>query len=606
MKYIPRALRYLRPYWLLAAGSIALIVFSALVSLLAPWPMQILIDNVLEGRPGEGLASRILGWLPSDRYELLIFAVGAGLAIALLESGFNILHEYVNTKLDQRMVLDVRSDLFQHAQRLSMAYHDKRRTGQLIFAINNQGGAVSEMIMSVQPLAQNLLTLVGMVWIMFHIDKQLALLSLAVIPFLYYSVGYYSRRIVPQVRKVRDMEGQSLSIVHEAISMLRVIVAFGREDHEYGRFRRQGEEAVKARVKVTVGQALFSTAVNSSTAIGSALVLGFGAYRVLSGKVTVGELLVIMSYIYAVYKPLEVISHTLSTLQEKMVSLELIFGLLDQDPEIKDAPDAISIERARGAVTLEDIHFKYEQRKETLKGVSFEAEAGEVIAIVGPTGAGKTTLISLLPRFYDAQKGRILLDGRDTRKLTVKSLRDQFSIVLQEPLLFSGTIADNIRYGKLEADMEEIMEAARAANAHDFIMQLPKQYETQLGERGVMLSGGERQRISVARAFLKDAPILILDEPTSSIDSKTEGVILDALERLMIGRTTFMVAHRLSTICNADKILVMDKGELVETGSHEELLAGGGLYRQLYDAQVGQPRRTTQNHLRAVAAGGGE
>jgi ABC-type multidrug transport system fused ATPase/permease subunit len=311
-----------------------------------------------------------------------------------------------------------------------------------------------------------------------------------------------------------------------------------------------------------------------------------------------------MSYIYAVYKPLEVISHTLSTLQEKMVSLELIFGLLDQDPEIKDAPDAISIERARGAVTLADIHFKYEQRKETLKGVSFEAEAGEVVAIVGPTGAGKTTLISLLPRFYDAQKGRILLDGTDTRKLTVKSLRDQFSIVLQEPLLFSGTIADNIRYGRLEADMKEIMEAAKAANAHDFIMQLPRQYETQLGERGVMLSGGERQRISVARAFLKDAPILILDEPTSSIDSKTEGVILDALERLMIGRTTFMVAHRLSTICNADKILVMDKGELVEMGSHEELLAGNGLYRQLYDAQVGQPRRTTQNHLRAVAAGG--
>lgn len=607
MKYVPRALRYLKPYWPLAAGSVALILSSTFVGLLSPWPLQILIDNVLEGRPGVGLASKILGWLPRDRFQLLLFAVGAGLVITLLDSGLNILHEYINTKIQQHMVLDVRSDLFQHAQAMSMAYHDKRRTGSLIFAINNQGGAVAEMIMSIQPLAQNVLTLVGMFWVVFHIDKQLALISLIVAPFLYYSVGYYSRRIVPQVRQVKKMEAQSLSIVHEAISMLRVIVAFGREDHEYKRFRDQGEKAVGARVKVTVGQALFSTAVNTTTAMGTALVLGFGAYRALRGQVTVGELMVVMSYIHSVYKPLEAISHTVSTLQEKLVSLEIIFGLLDIDPGIKDEPGAISIVRAKGAITVERVHFNYEQRNNTLNDISFEAKAGQVVAIVGPTGAGKTTLVSLIPRFYDPQFGRVLLDGQDTRKLTLKSLRDQISIVLQEPLLFSGSIAENIRYGKLDADMREIMEAAKAANAHDFIMGLPKQYETELGERGAMLSGGERQRISVARAFLKDAPILILDEPTSSIDSKTEAVILDALERLMVGRTTFMVAHRLSTICNADLILVMDQGELVEMGSHEELLEKKGLYRQLYDAQIGQARRQPASHLQAVAAvGGGE
>ncbi|HEY9232316.1 MAG TPA: ATP-binding cassette domain-containing protein, partial [Blastocatellia bacterium] len=312
--------------------------------------------------------------------------------------------------------------------------------------------------------------------------------------------------------------------------------------------------------------------------------------------------LVMLAYIAAVYTPLETISRAIGSLQDLLISLRMAFDVMDIQPDITDAPDAVSLDRARGQITFEGVNFSYANRVDTLRNISFEVEAGQVIAIVGPTGAGKTTLISLMPRFYDANAGRILLDGVETRRLTLQSLRAQVSIVLQEPLLFSGSIADNIHYGRLDATMDEIMEAARAANAHDFIMGLPKQYDTELGERGAKLSGGERQRIAVARAFLRDAPILILDEPTSAIDSKTEGVILDALDRLMVGRTTFMVAHRLSTIRNADLILVMNRGEIVERGTHDELLQQPGLYRQLYDVQTGQVRRRMQRALRPYAA----
>jgi ATP-binding cassette subfamily B protein/subfamily B ATP-binding cassette protein MsbA len=395
------------------------------------------------------------------------------------------------------------------------------------------------------------------------------------------------------LRQVKGMEGESLAIIHEAISMLRVIVAFGRENHEYQRFRTQGERAVGARIKVTVRQTLFSLAVNMTTAVGTALVVGLGAYHALQGELTVGQLLVAIAYLAAVYKPLEAISYTLGTLQERLVGTRMAYELMDTVPDIKDAPGAVSIQRTRGRVTFEGVRFSYSGRVDTLKDISFEAPPGQILAIVGPTGAGKSTLVSLLPRFYDPSQGRILLDGRDVRTIRLRSLRDQISVVLQEPLLFSGCIRDNIRYGRLDATMDEVIEAAREANAHDFIMELPDQYDTQIGERGAQLSGGERQRISVARAFLRDAPILILDEPTSSIDSRTEAVILDALARLMAGRTTFMIAHRLSTIRDAHLVLVLHHGEIVEQGTHVELLERDGVYRQLYDIQTGvRPLRT--------------
>jgi ABC-type multidrug transport system fused ATPase/permease subunit len=319
--------------------------------------------------------------------------------------------------------------------------------------------------------------------------------------------------------------------------------------------------------------------------------MGFGAWHVLHGQISVGELLVLIAYVNSIYQPLEEISNTAGDLNEHFVQFNSALDLLDLAPEVKEAPDAIEIPRAAGRVTFENVHFAYQGRVETLKDVSFTVEAGQRVAIVGPTGAGKTTLISLLIRFYDPASGRITIDGRDIRQLKLASLREQIAVVLQEPLLFTGTIAENIRYGNLSASTDEIIAAAKAANAHEFIEKLPQGYDTELGERGSQLSGGERQRISVARAFVKNAPILILDEPTSSIDSKTEAVILEALERLMEGRTTFMIAHRLSTLRRADKILVLERGRLVEQGAPEELLKRNGAYRQLYELQAGAHRR---------------
>jgi ATP-binding cassette subfamily B protein/subfamily B ATP-binding cassette protein MsbA len=565
-----------------------LIILGALASLLVPWPLKILVDSVLQDHPLPPVLSFFLRQPAEMRTTLLILAVVGGVLVTLLQHGLTVLDNYVNTKLDQNMVLDFRSDLFQHVQRLSLAFHDRRRTGKLIFAINSQGDAAARLVMTVPPLAQSLLTLVGMFWVLCAIHLQLALLSLVAVPFLYYSVRYYLRHMQPRLYEVRTMESESLSIIHEALSMLRVIVAFGREEHESLRFRSQGERTINARIKLTVLQTLFSLGVSTITAVGTALVLGVGAYHTLQGTVTIGQLLVVISYLALVYKPLETISTTVGSLQELSAGLKVSFDLLDTLPEIEDARGAYTIQHAKGRLIFEHVGFNYHNRVDTLKDISFEIEAGQLVAIVGPTGAGKTTLVSLLPRFYDVKSGRILLDGMDIRAVTLRSLRAQVSVVLQEPLLFSGTIADNIRYGRLDATQDEIIAAAKAANAHEFIMRLPKQYEAELGERGAQVSGGERQRIAVARAFLKDAPILILDEPTSSIDSKTEAVILDALDRLSVGRTTFLIAHRLSTIRRADLILVLDHGRLVERGQHQDLLHEGGLYRQLHDMQTRQ------------------
>jgi ATP-binding cassette subfamily B protein/subfamily B ATP-binding cassette protein MsbA len=592
-----RVLPYVRPHRRLAAGSLAMVGVSAVVTLLSPWPLAILIDSVLGDKP----LPSVLGVFDGlGRYQLLAVAVVAGLLVTGLEHGLAVVDNYVNTKLDQNMVLDLRSDMFRHAQRLSLAWHDNKRTGMLMYQINNQAAAVGSVTVSLPPVLQSVLTLGGMFIVVFKIEATLALVALTVVPFIYYSAGYYARRIQPRVLRVRNLEGQSLTLVHEAMAMLRVIIAFGREDHEHRRFLRQGRRAVDARVDLTVRQTLFSLVVTMTTAIGTALVLGFGAWYVLQHRMTTGELIVVMGYIAALYKPLEQISHTVSSLQQQFISLRNALDLLDTRPEIVERPDAVALGPVAGEVAYEGVYFGYPGRPGTLKNVSFTAPAGARVAVVGPTGAGKSTLLHLLPRFYDPQHGRVLVDGHDLREVRLDGLRDQISIVHQEPLLFADTIRANIAYGRLDATEAEIVAAAQAANAHDFITALPQGYETEIGERGAQLSGGERQRISVARAFLKDAPILILDEPTSAIDSRTEAVILEALERLMEGRTTFMVAHRLSTVRDADLILVVNGGRIVEHGTHGQLLALGGLYAELHDAQLGAPRRAAA----AVSADG--
>jgi ATP-binding cassette subfamily B protein/subfamily B ATP-binding cassette protein MsbA len=589
-KALPRTKPYLRPYRRTLFAVLALTILAALFGLAEPWPLAIILSDVLQQQKTSGVVQSVFGSEPTV-WVILVTMVVARFLIIAVGNAFTVLNHYLGSKMEQNMVLDLRSDLFAHVQRLSLTFHDERQTGALMSQINTQAAAVGNIVMVVPPIVESLLTLVGMLVIATLIDWQLAALSLIVIPLLYWSFGLYGRRIVPRLQRVQSLEWRSLSIVHESMAMLRVIVTFGREDHEHRRFREQGQTAVDERVKLTVSQSLYTLGVQTTTAAGISLVLGVGAWHVLEGTISLGELIVMITYISSVYQPLEQLSMTVGTVHEQLVQFNASLDLLDTEPEVTEKPDAVELGRARGRVTAQGVSFTYSGRKATLSDISFHARPGERVAIVGHTGAGKSTLMSLLIRFYDPRSGRIEMDGVDLRDLTLKSLRDQISVVLQEPLLFSGTIEDNIRYGRLEATKEEVVEAARAANADDFISGLPSGYGTITGERGAQLSGGERQRICVARAFLKDAPILILDEPTSSIDSKTERVILDALDDLMEGRTSFMIAHRLSTVRHADQILVVNEGRIVERGTHEELLREGGVYGQLHEAQTRERKK---------------
>jgi len=589
-KALPRTKPYLRPYKKSLLAFLALTIFTAIFGLAEPWPLAIILNNVLQDQEPSGAIQLVFGSDPTV-WVVLVSMVVARFLIIAIGNAFTVLNHYLGSNLEQNMVLDLRSDLFAHVQRLSLTFHDERQTGALMSQINTQAAAVGNIVMVVPPIAESLLTLVGMLVIATLIDWQLALLSLIVIPLLYWSFGLYGRRIVPRLQKVQSLEWRSLSIVHESMAMLRVIVTFGREDYEHRRFREQGQTAVDERVKLTVSQSLYTLGVQTTTAAGISLVLGLGAWHVIQGKISLGELIVMMTYISSVYQPLEQLSLTVGTIHDQLVQFNASLALLDTEPEVTEKPDAVELGRAQGRVTAQGVNFTYAGRRATLSDISFHARPGERVAIVGHTGAGKSTLMSLLIRFYDPKAGRIEMDGVDLRDLKLSSLRNQISVVLQEPLLFSGTIEDNIRYGKLEATKDEVVDAAKAANAHDFISGLPNGYGTVIGERGAQISGGERQRVCVARAFLKDAPILILDEPTSSIDSKTERVILAALDDLMEGRTSFMIAHRLSTVRHADQILVMDDGRIVERGTHEDLVERGGVYGQLYEAQTRERKR---------------
>jgi ATP-binding cassette, subfamily B, bacterial len=588
---LPRVRPYVRPYRSRVGFSAGMTLLGAVLSLAQPWPLAVMLDTVSGARePALGI---------DDRTLLLFVAVLAGFLLTLAIHALNVAQSYVDSTLEQNMILDLRSDLFAHCQRLSLTFHDQRRTGELMSRINDQASSLGSIVMTLPPLTESLLTLLGMATIACLIDWKIAVISLSAVPFIFYAVGMYGRHVVPRLQHVQGLEWRSLSIVNEAMSMLRVIVTFGRERYEHRRFREQGQTAVDERVQLTVRQTAFTLSVQTATSLGTALVFFFGFRAVYAHEITIGELVILLSYIASIYAPLESISTTIGSLNEQLVGVKSSLDLLDQEPEVVEARDPVELERARGDVTFDGVAFAYPGRPPALEGVTLHVGAGQRVAIVGPTGAGKTTLMSLLIRFYDPHDGRVAIDGVDLRQLSLRSLRSQLAVVLQEPLLFSGTIAENIRYGRLNATHDEIVDAAVAANAHEFVERLPAGYETLIGERGAQLSGGERQRLCIARAFIRDAPILILDEPTSSIDSKTEHVILDALDRLMVGRTSFMIAHRLSTVREADVIAVLDRGCLVQVGSHDELVANDGLYRQLHDAQH-QPRRRRL----ALAAGG--
>jgi ABC-type multidrug transport system fused ATPase/permease subunit len=582
-RLMPRALPYLRPYRVQAIGAVAITIVLAVLAVSEPWPLALVIDTVLGNKP-------VPYWVPTQigdgKVALILTAVAASMLITLFAGLFTVVNEFLVTNVNLKIILDFRSDMLKHTLKLSPSYHDETKTGVTLYRINSQAGAMGPILTTLPELAQSTLTVFGMAFITYRIDASLALVALTVVPVIMFATRFYANRIEPDLNKVRGMEGNNLSIVHEILSMLRVIVTFGREKYEFNRFREQGDRSVEARVRLTVRQTIFKLVVNFITAAGTAAVLGWGAHRVLQGDITLGQLTVVLTYVASVYAPLEQLTNTLTWYQLYWNELEHALQLIDTPVEVEEKPGARAIERTRGHIRFENVDFSYHTREEVLRGINLDIPAGGSIAVVGPTGAGKSTLISLMPRLYDPAHGRVLLDDVPLDELTLESVRDQFAIVLQEPLLFSGSIADNIRYGRLEATQSEIEEAAKAANAHDFISKLPKGYRTQLGERGVKISGGERQRIAIARAFLRDAPVLILDEPTSSIDSRTEEVILDALDRLMEGRTTIMVAHRLSTIRHADQIVVVNDGEIVQRGTHDSLLEETGLYRKLWEAQT--------------------
>jgi ABC-type multidrug transport system fused ATPase/permease subunit len=590
-KYFRVVFPYVRRYKSLAAAMVGLMLVSAVVALAEPWPLALLVDDVLGKARPPGFVLALAG---TSRGHLILFAVMAGFVITGLVHALSVINEYVTTKLDQNVAMDFRADLFAHCQRLSQGFHDDTTTGDSMYRINFEAKAVGEMSVATPPLVQSVLTIVGMFVITYRIDAKLALLALIAVPVVSYSTEYYGNHIEPRLIHVRDLECLSLTIVNDTFNMLRVICAFNREPHEHALFRRQGNEAIAARIGVTVRQTLFSLVVAMSTALGVALILGFGAYDVLHHRLTAGELLVVIAYVQSIYQPLQAVSATMAAFQERLIGIRFAKELLDVEPEVQEEPGADVVAHVRGEVEFRSVSFGYRGRPDALSGLSFVAPAGAVIGVVGSTGAGKSTLVSLIPRFIDPREGAVLLDGVDIRTFTLASLREQVSVVHQEPLLFARTIEENISYGRVDATHEEIVEAARAANAHEFILGLPQGYATRLGERGAKVSGGERQRIAMARAFLKDAPVLILDEPTSSIDLRTEAVIIDGLERLMQGRTTFIVAHRLSTLRRADHILVLDHGTLVEQGSREELIAAGGQFASLHSLQTGDtaaPRR---------------
>ena len=568
-------LPYLRPYKGLAAGSVLLTVAGALADLATPWPFALLIGYVLVGKPAPAIVTAVFG---INAEVLIAAAVSGGFLLVFVVHGIAVLSEWVNTKLDLSIALDFRTKLFAHCLELSDCFTDEAAPGDFMYRINYEARSVGAMAVAVPPLVQSLLTLVGYFVIALTLDPLLALISLTVVPFIYYSTGYYAKRIEPRLVTVRGLEGISLTMVNTAMSMIHVITSFNRQVDEHVRFRRQGERARDMRVGVTVRQTVFSMAVALTTAGGTAAIVDVGAHHVLSGRTSITALLVLIAYIASMYKPLEALGNTVSQLQVLCVSIMFSRQLLDRRPLVTEREGAVELDRAAGHIRFSGVGFDYPGRPGILTDIDFEVQPGELVAVVGQTGAGKSTLLSLLPRLFDPSTGSIELDGYDLRDLTLASLRNQIALVRQDPLLFPRTIAENIAYARPDATLAEVQAAAVAANAHEFIAALPEGYETVLGERGARISGGERQRLALARAFLKDAPILVLDEPTSSIDSRTEAGILEALDRLTAGRTTFIAAHRLSTVRAANRVLVFEKGRLVEDGSPAELLARGGLF----------------------------
>jgi ATP-binding cassette, subfamily B, bacterial len=579
-----RLLRYARPHWRGLVVLITTMLANIGLDLLRPWPIKLVVDNVL----GHSRVPSVLTWLPgvSSPRGLLVWVVIATLLIFLLGTVTNMVYTFYSLRLGQRMTFSLAADLFAHMQRLSLLFHTRRPVGDLISRVTGDTWCVNTLVTDAAvPAFQSIVTLVAMFVIMWALQPTLTLLALGVSPLFIVVIKILGRPIKDRSRDQRDLEGEMMSVVEQTLSAVPAVQAHTREDLETKRFTHYADRTITAYIRATVAGLWFELFAGLVTTIGTAAVIYVGARLALEGKLTVGTIIVFLSYLESLYEPLSSITHTAQTVQGAAAEADRVSEILEIEPAIQDKPHAPEA-TVRGTIRYEHVTFGYEPDRPVLHDVSLEARAGEVVAIVGPTGAGKTTLMNLLVRFYDPWQGRVTIDGVDVRDVQHRSLRRQIALVLQDPFIFPLSIADNIAYGRPEATRTEIESAAKAANAHDFIGRLPQGYDSVVGERGATLSGGEKQRLSIARAFLKDAPVLILDEPTSALDARTEGALLDALERLMEGRISFVIAHRLSTIRGATQILVIDEGRIIESGNHRELLIAGGLYSSLYRRQM--------------------
>jgi ATP-binding cassette subfamily B protein len=539
-------------------------LLSLPLTLLYPIPLKIAVDSALGQQPLPALVARLIA-SSHPQMAALSLAIGMLLAIAVLANLQGLASWWLQTYTGEKLVWDFRAELLNHVQRLPLAFHDRYGATDSVYRIQHDAPALQYVaIQGVIPLITAVFMLIGMIYVTARIDFILAVIALTITPALFFLSLASSRLVRKRSREVKELDTSAMSVIQEVLGSIRVIKAFGQENREHERFVRHSSKRMSGQVRLSILQAIYNMLVGLTIACGTGAALYVGVRHVRAGMLTIGSLLVVMAYIGQMYQPLQLLSTKVTDLEIWFASLERAFMLFDQSTEIEESPDAKPLVRAEGHFEFRDVSFEYDKSGRGLQHISFQIPAGARVGIVGGTGAGKTTLLNLLMRFYDPCQGQVLLDGLDLREYRISDLRRQFSVVLQEPVLFGASISENIAYGKPDATDQEIIAAAQAAASHDFISKFPEGYDTRPGERGALLSGGERQRISLARAFLRNSPILIMDEPTSSVDMQTEGSIMGAINNLMRGRTTFMIAHRLHTLKTCDIILVLEHGRLVE------------------------------------------
>jgi len=570
--------------------ALAAVAVGVATDLLEPWPIKIVLDYLLQSRPMPEWMAGVVGWIGTGNLAILNFAVAAVAAIAVVGAISSYLQDYLTTNVGQWIMHDLRRTLYHHIHRLSLQEHDEKRTGDLIGRVTSDIDSVQSFVASaLLGIITSVLTLLGIIGVMLYRDWRFTLISLSIAPVLFLVVYSFTRRIKKASRAVRKKESELVSIVEEVFSSIRLVKAFAREEYEERRFEKQSLDNVEAALRSRSIKMKLAPLVDIIVATGTCLMLGYGARMVLSNQLTAGDLVVFLSYLGKMYKPMRDLSKMSDTVSKASVGLERIREVIGTESAVRDMPHSRPAKKFKGTIEFDKVSFSYGSEQSILKDVSFKIEPGQVAAFVGPTGSGKTSIINLVARFYDPASGTVKIDGVDIRKYTIKSIRDQISFVLQDTVLFHTPIWENIAYGRPEATRDEIIQAAKLANADEFIVKMPEGYDTMVGERGVTLSGGQRQRIAIARAVIRDTPILILDEPTSGLDAQSEQAVFEALERLMKNKTSIVIAHHLATILRADTIFVVKDSELNERGTHEELLAAGGFYAELYNIQNAVP-----------------